>query len=61
MVQMILSAKDHSQRQKTCSPWGGEKGGGNGMDGEIGVWGFKLLYLEWMGKGALLYSTENYV
>ena len=27
----------------------------------FGVWGCKLLYLEWMGNGALLYSTGNCV
>ena len=36
-------------------------GGGSGMDGYFGVWGFKLLYLEWMGSGALLYSTRKCV
>ena len=32
------------------------EGGGSGMDGE-----FAVLYLEWMGGGALLYSTGNCV
>ena len=32
-----------------------------GMDGEFWVGRCKLLHLEWMGSGALLYSTGNYV
>ena len=35
------------------------EGGGSGMGGESG--GCKLLYLEWMGDGALLYNTVNCV
>ena len=31
------------------------------MDGEFGVCGCKLLPLEWMGTGVLLYSTGNYL
>ena len=32
---------------------------GNGMDGEFGVGGYKLLHLEWMGNGVLLYITGH--
>lgn len=31
------------------------------MEGQFGVFGCKLLYLEWMGSGALLYNTGNSV
>ena len=37
------------------------EGGGSEMDGEIGVWGCKVLHLEWISNEALLYSTENYI
>ena len=33
--------------------------GGSGMDLEFGVSKCKLLYLEWINKEALLYSTGN--
>ena len=38
---------------------GGE--GGSGMDWESGVNRCKLLPLEWISNGILLYSTGNYV
>ena len=31
--------------------------GGREMDGQFRVFGCKMLYLEWMGNGALLSST----
>ena len=31
------------------------------MDGKFGVSRFKLLHLEWISNGSLLYSTGNYV
>ena len=34
------------------------EGGGSGMNGQFGC---KLLYLEWMDHGALLYSAGNCV
>ena len=40
---------------------GGGDGGGSGMDSQVRAFGYKLLYLEWMGSGALLYSTGNCV
>ena len=39
----------------------GGEWGESGMDGEFGIGGCKLLHLEWMGNGALLYSTGNCV
>ena len=35
--------------------------GGSGMDGKSGVSRCKLLHLEWVSNGVLLYSTGNYV
>ena len=35
--------------------------GESGIDGQFGVFGGKLLYLEWMVNGALWYSTGNCV
>ena len=34
---------------------------GSGMDGEFEVRTCKLLHLEWISSGVLLYSTGNYV
>ena len=50
---------DHSQGQQTCGSQ--EGGGGSGMDRQFGVFGCKLLYLEYMDNEALLYSTGNCV
>ena len=36
------------------------EGGGGGMDWEFGISRCKLLYLGWINKKALLYSTGNY-
>ena len=53
---------DHCQGEQTFGCGGGVGGWkGSGMDGEFGVGGCKLLHLEWMGNGVLLYSTANYV
>ena len=38
----------------------GERGGRR-MDGEFGVDRCKLLHLEWISNGVLLYSTGNYI
>ena len=47
---------DHSQEEQTC----GSQGEGEEWDVQA-VWAFrcKLLYLEWVGNGALLFSTGN--
>ena len=50
---------DQGQGEETCGCWG--KRGGNGMNGEFGVGRCKLLHLEWISNGILLYSTGNYV
>ena len=46
----------HRQTEQTCS-----RQGGSGREWEFGVGRCKLLYLEWMGDEALLYSTGNYI
>ena len=38
----------------------GERGGSE-MNGVLGVDRYKLLHLEWISSGVLLYSTGNYV
>ena len=49
----------------TCVCWEkgeggeGEGRGGGGMNEEFGVGGCKLLHVEWMGNGVLLWSTGN--
>ena len=35
--------------------------GGSGMDWEFGASRCKLLHLEWISNGILLYSTGNYI
>ena len=37
------------------------EGGGNGIYREFGVGRYKLLHLEWISNGVLLYSTGNYI
>ena len=37
------------------------KWGGSGMDGVFGVGRCRLLHLEWISNGVLLYNTGNYV
>ena len=50
---------DYGQGEQTCASQG--QGEGSGMDERFGIWGCKLLYVEWMGNGTLLYSTGNCV
>ena len=60
---MILSKKNQEEimikEKRVGVPRG--KGEGVGWLGILGGFGYKLLYLEWMGNGALLCSTEKYV
>ena len=44
---------DHSQGEQTC--------GSRGKGGQFRIFGCKLLHLEWMEGGALLYRTGNRV
>ena len=62
MTQMNLSVKQkqtHRHREQTGGCQG--KGGGGGMEWEVGVSRCKLLYIEWINNKVLLYSTENYI
>ena len=62
MAQMNLypeMKQTHGLGEQTCGCQGG--GGGSGMDWEFGVNRCKLLPLEWISNGILLYSTGNYV
>ena len=65
MEQMILSKnnkqtnkkkKRNMAKKRRLGVLGGRGEGVRGM-GLLGVLGCKLLYLEWMGNGILLYST----
>ena len=63
MAQTILSTKhkqirDIESRLVVARLGWGE---GCGIDREFGVDGCKLLHLEWIGDGVLLYSTGNNV
>ena len=51
---------DHGQEGQT---WDSQGGKGREWDGWAfgGILGYKLLYLEWMGNGTLLYSTGKCV
>ena len=49
----------HEHREQTCGCQDG--GGGSEIDWEFGIGGCRLLHLEWMGSGILLYSTGNYI
>ena len=62
MAERILvykTERDHGHGEQICGCQ--EEGGGSGMDGEFEVRRCKLLYLEWIRNGVLLFSTENYV
>ena len=60
MVQMILSPKQiMAKESRLVVPGAGARW--SGMNGHFRVWGCKLLYLECVGNGALLYSAGNYV
>ena len=57
---MNLSMKQkwtHRHRGQTC---GCQGGGGWGMEWKFGVSSCKLLSMEWMDNGVLLYGTGNY-
>ena len=62
MTQINLSMKQkqtHRHREQTCGCKG--EGTGGGKDWEFGVSRCKLVYIEWINKKVLLYSTENYI
>ena len=62
MAPVILSKKQKqitAKESRLAVPRG--EGARSGMDGQFGVFGCKLLYLEWMGNVALLYSAGNCV
>ena len=48
---------DHGQKSRLVVPRG--EWGENWMAEQFGDLDCKLLYLEWIGNGALLYSTGN--
>ena len=57
---MNLSAKQkqtHGRREQTSVCQGGRRRGRAGL----GVWGYKLLYVEWINNKVLPYSTGNYI
>ena len=62
MAQTNLSTKQkqtYGHREQTCGCQG--EGVGAGMEWEVGVSRCKLLFIEWINKNVLLYSTENYI
>ena len=62
---MNLSTKQKQtqrHREQTCScQGGGGRGDGRQMEWEFGVSRCKLLYIEWINRTVLLYSTGNYI
>ena len=61
MAEMILFTKQKQimDRESRLMVARGE-GGGSGMDRDLGVGRCKILHLEWISNGVLLYSTGNY-
>ena len=55
----IEKKQTHGHGEQTCVYQGRCRG--SGMDWELGVGRCKLLHLEWMASGILLYSTGNYI
>ena len=60
MAQMILATKKKQIMERKLVVVRAEEEG-RGMDWEFGVSRCKLLYLEWISSGVLLYSTGNYI
>ena len=52
-------SQTHEHGEQTCGWQGGEKSE-EGIDWELGISRFKLLYIGWVNK-VLLYSTGNYI
>ena len=61
MAEMILCTKQKQimDRESRLMVARGE-GGGSGKDRDLGVGRYKILHLEWISNGVLLYSTGNY-
>ena len=57
MKLSIEKKQTHGHGEQTCGCQ--DRGGGSGMDWELGVSRCKLLYLEWISNENLLYSTGN--
>ena len=58
MTYLQNGNKSWTWRVNLCLPAGrGERR----VNGEFGVSRYRLLHLEWMGNGVLLYSTGNYI
>ena len=49
----------HGHREQICGCQGG--GGGEGMEWDVGVTSYKLLYIEWINNQGLLHSIGNYI
>ena len=61
MTQVNLSVKQkqaHGYGEQTCGYQGGDSWGG--LEWEIGVSRYKLLYIEWINK-VLPYNTREYI
>ena len=62
MAQMILSTKQTQiVAMESRQVFARKEGRGSGMDGGFGLSICKLLHLEWICNGILLYGTGNYV
>ena len=62
MTQTNLSTKQketHRDREQTCGCQG--EGFRGGMEWEVGVSWWKLLYMEWINNKVIIYSTESYM
>jgi len=63
MSNLSTEKENYGHGEQTCGCQGGkgEGRGGSGMDWEFGVNRCKLLPLEWISNGILLYSTGNHI
>jgi len=57
-MNLFHRKENHGHGEQSCGCQGG--GAGSGMDREFGVDRCKLLPLEWISNGILLYSTGSY-
>ena len=55
IIEPIYKTERDLDMEKTC------ESGGSGMDREFGVGGCKLLHVEWMDNGVLLYNIGKYI
>ena len=61
MIQMNLLTKQKQTQRYRGLVFAKGKGHGGGMNWEIGIGRYKILYIEWTNNKVLLYRTGNYI